>query len=121
MSFQILLNNLINSEQKQEIYKEFGLDWQWVRAAVMEAFTIEDRRKDMQQNTNIFRVLIKTLLKAGIITDRTKHVYAQFVDMKELAAEDDEVAGNDVAMAAVDTLRDINQNRQKMGARYRVN
>jgi hypothetical protein len=119
--FQVLLFNLVNSEQKQEIYGEFGLDWQWVRAAVLEAFSDEDRRQDMKQNTNIFRVLIKTLLKAGIITDRTRHVYAQWVDMDELAGEDDEVAGADVAARAMDTLREINASRVKMGARYRVN
>ena len=119
-SFQVLLFNLVNAEQKQEIYKEFGLDWKWVRNAVLEAFTEKDRREDMTKNTNIFRVLIKTLLKAGIITDRTRHVYQAWVDMDELDREDDEVAGTDVAMAAMEELKLINQNRQKMGARYRT-
>jgi ribonucleotide reductase beta subunit family protein with ferritin-like domain len=119
--FQVLLFNLVNSEQKQQIYEEFGLEWQWVRSAVLEAFTDQDRRQDMTQNTNIFRVLIKTLLKAGIITDRTKHVYGQWVDMAELAAEDDEVAGADVAREATEVLKDINQNRAKRNERYQVN
>jgi hypothetical protein len=112
--FQHLLNNLINSEQKQEIYQEFGLDWQWVRASILEAFGDEDRRADMQNATNIFRVLIKTLLKAGIITDRTKPIYSMWVDMDELALEDDEVVGTDLAEATVDELRGINGGRQKM-------
>ena len=59
--FQTLLFNLVNAEQKQEIYSEFGLEWQWVRSAVMEAFGEEDRRDAMRESTNIFRVLIKTL------------------------------------------------------------
>jgi hypothetical protein len=112
--FTHLLNNLVNSEQKQEIYTEFGLDWQWVRASILEAFGDEDRRADMQNSTNIFRVLIKTLLKAGIITDRTKPVYSMWVDMDELALEDDEVVGTDLALATVDELRGINSGRQKM-------
>jgi hypothetical protein len=120
-AFQVLLFNLVNAEQKQEIYKEFDLDWQWVRAAVLEAFTEKDRREDMTNNTNIFRVLIKTLLKAGIITDRTRHVYQAWVDIDELAKEDDEVAGHDVAMAAMEELKLINQSRHKMGARFRAN
>jgi len=120
-AFKVLLFNLVNAEQKQEIYKEFGLDWKWVRSAVMEAFTNEDRRSQMTENTNIFRVLIKTLLKAGIITDRTRHVYAAWVDMEELAAEDDEVAGADVAAQAMEELKLINSSRQKMGARFRTN
>ena len=112
--FMHLLDNLINSEQKKHIYAEFGLEWQWVRSAILEAFGDHDRREDMAQSTNIFRVLIKTLLKAGIITDRTKAVYAQWVDMDELALEDDEVVGTDLAMATVDELREINSGRQKM-------
>jgi hypothetical protein len=120
-AFQVLLFNLVNAEQKQEIYKEFDLDWKWVRSAVLEAFTDEDRRSQMTENTNIFRVLIKTLLKAGIITDRTRHVYAAWVDMEELAGEDDEVAGADVAARAMEELKEINSGRQKMGARFRAN
>ena len=117
--FQVLLFNLVNAEQKQEIYPEFGLEWEWVRGAVLEAFGEEDRRKAMTENTNIFRVLIKTLLKAGIITDRTKHVYGNWVDMAELHAEEDEVAGIDVAEAALKELAEINSHRRVMSKALR--
>jgi hypothetical protein len=113
--FQTLLFNLINAEQKQEIYAQFGLDWQWVRSAVMEAFTDSDRRRVMAQGTNIFRVLIKTLLKAGIITERTKAIYAMWVDMEELSRESDAVIGSDVAAEGIAYLRDINAGRKKIG------
>ena len=118
--FQTLLFNLVNSEQKQAIYPQFGLDWEWVRDAVMEAFTNEDRRKSMTEGTNIFRVLIKTLLKAGIITDRTKDVYGAWVDMAELQREDDEVAGIEVAEAAVAELTQINASRRVMSKALRA-
>ena len=75
----------------------------------------------MQQSTNIFRVLIKTLFKAGIITDRTKPIYANWVDMEELKLEDDEVVGSDLAEATVDELREINKGRQKMVRMLRTN
>ncbi|MDP6979741.1 MAG: ferritin-like domain-containing protein [Myxococcota bacterium] len=117
--FQHLLFNLINAEQKQAIYGEFGLDWEWVRSAVIEAFSDEDRRASMTESTDIFRVLIKTLLKAGIITDRTRHIYAQWVDMNELNREDAEVVGTDVAEEAMDVLRDINRGRKKIGKALR--
>ena len=117
--FQTLLFNLVNAEQKQEIYGTFGLDWQWVRSAVLEAFTDADRRAAMTKSTNIFRVLIKTLLKAGIITERTRPVYAAWVDMDELSRESDEVAGQDVADAAMVELREINRSRKKIGRALR--
>jgi rubrerythrin len=111
--FQTLLFNLVNSEQKKAIYPRFGLDWEWVRGAVLEAFSDSDRRMAMRQSTNIFRVLIKTLLKAGIITDRTKPVYSAWVDMDELRSESDEVVGSDIADATVLELREINAQKSK--------
>ena len=113
--FQTLLFNLVNAEQKQAIYGRFGLEWQWVRSAVLEAFTDSDRRSAMTKGTNIFRVLIKTLLKAGIITERTRSVYAAWVDMDELAREPDEVAGQAVADEAMVELREINRGRKRIG------
>lgn len=113
--FQTLLFNLVNSEQKQLIYAQFNLDWQWVRSAVMEAFTDDDRRRLMRQSNNIFRVLIKTLLKAGIITERTKSMYAAWVDMDELANESAEMVGDPIAEAGIEYLRDINRNRKRIG------
>ncbi|MFP8874704.1 MAG: ferritin-like domain-containing protein, partial [Myxococcota bacterium] len=113
--FQTLLSNLVNAEQKQEIYADFGLEWQWVRSAVMEAFGERDRRDAMRNSTNIFRVLIKTLLKAGIITERTRPTYAAWVNMRELDAEEDEVVGTDLANATVAELIEINRGRKKIG------
>ncbi|MEE2663716.1 MAG: ferritin-like domain-containing protein [Myxococcota bacterium] len=117
-TFQVLLFNLVNAEQKQTIYEPFGLEWQWVRSAVLEAFSDADRRVSMTRSTNIFRVLIKTLLKAGIITERTKQIYAQWVDMDELAAEDNAVVAADVVDAGIAELREINRNRNRVGRRF---
>jgi len=118
--FQTLLFNLVNAEQKQAIYEPFGLDWQWVRSAVMEAFTDADRRRVMTESTNIFRVLIKTLLKAGIITERTKPLYAAWVDMNELARESDAMVGDAIAESAMTELRAINQGHRKIGRALRT-
>ncbi len=113
--FEMLLFNLVNAEQKQHVYAKLGLDWEWVRDAIIESFTDDKRRAMMTESTNIFRVLIKTLLKAGIITSRTSATYAQWVDMDELAREDDEVVGTDVAEQGIAELREINRSRTKIG------
>src|SRR5882672_3040467 len=95
--FQTLLFNLINAEQMKVVYDSVGIDWQDARAAIMEAFTDADRREGMKQSANIFRVLIKTLLNAGIITERTKAFYAMYVDMDGLKNEGDRMVGDDIA------------------------
>jgi hypothetical protein len=112
--FNLLLFNLVNAEQKQLIYPRFGLDWQWVRAAVMEAFGDAERRRLMRESTNIFRVLIKTLLKAGIITERTRARYALWVDMDALSGESDRMVGDDIADEGIRSLREINAGKRKV-------
>jgi hypothetical protein len=111
--FHKVFMNLVNAEQKQSIYPQFGLEWQWVRAAVMEAFTDVDRRRLMKENTNIFRVLIKTLLHGGIITERTRHLYEAWVDLGELEREPEGVVGDAIADEAIVELREINSSKRK--------
>lgn len=106
--FQSLLLNLSDPEQKQHIYAEVGLDWKYVQAAMFEAFTSDFHRQQMQESTNIFRTLIKTLLKAGIITDRTAPYYAAFVDMRELHGEGDTMVGDAIAEEGIKFLKEIN-------------
>ncbi|MBV8191341.1 MAG: ferritin-like domain-containing protein [Alphaproteobacteria bacterium] len=115
--FQMLLFNLINAEQKQVIYAKYGLDWQWVRDAVREVFSDEDRRAQLKEGTNIFRVLIKTLLHAGIITKRTAPLYAVWVDMDELEAEGEGIPGEVVAEEMLVVLRKINAKRKRIGVK----
>jgi hypothetical protein len=117
--FTTLLDNLVNAEQKQAIYPRFGLEWEWVRSAVREAFTDADRRRMMRESTNIFRVLIKTLLHAGIITDRTRPVYAMWVDMRELATEGQGMVGDAIAEEGIEYLRGVNQGRKKIGRAFK--
>jgi hypothetical protein len=106
--FQTLLFNLINPEQMKEVYARYGMDWQDAQAALIEAITDDERRARMKESTDIFRVLIKTLLKAGIITDRTKAFYQTYVDMDELKAEGDHMIGDDIAEAGIRVLQTLN-------------
>ena len=115
--FQTLLFNLINTEQKQVIYAKYGLEWQWVRDAVKEIFSDDDRRAQLKEGNNIFRVLIKTLLHAGIITQRTAPLYAVWVDMKELEAEGEGIPGDIVAEEMLVVLREINAKRKRISSK----
>ena len=106
--FQTLLFNLINPEQMQVVYESVGIPWQDAMAAITEAFGDEKRREMMKQSANIFRVLIKTLLNAGIITDRTRNYYAMYVDMNELKNEGSRMVGDDIAEEGIKFLQTIN-------------
>ena len=106
--FQVLLYNLGSPDQKEWIYREVGLDPAWCQQAFMEGLTDAAIREEMQEATNIFRVLIKTLVKAGIITDRTRGVYAAYIDMAELYAESDRMVGDDIAEEGIKYLIKLN-------------
>lgn len=106
--FQTLLFNLVAPTQQRDLYEEFGLDPDRVIAEMALLVTDETRRENMKEQTNIFRVLVKTLLNAGIITDRTRAFYATYVDIDELKAEGDRMVGDDIAEEGIKYLQEIN-------------
>jgi hypothetical protein len=106
--FQTLLFNLVSPSQQRDLYEEFGLDPDKVIAEMAAMVTDETRRENMKEQTNIFRVLVKTLLNAGIITDRTRAFYAIYVDMDELKTEGDRMVGDDIAEEGIKYLQEIN-------------
>ena len=106
--FQTLLFNLVGPSQQRSLYEEFGLDPDIVIAELAEIVTDESRREGMKEQTNIFRVLVKTLLNAGIITERTRGFYGMYVDMDELRSEGDRMVGDDIAEEGIKYLQEIN-------------
>jgi hypothetical protein len=112
--FQVLLYNLGSPDQKAWIYQELGLDPVWCQQAFMEAITDTAIREEMQEATNIFRVLVKTLLKAGIITDRTRNNYAAYIDMAELHNEGDKMIGDEIAEQGIKYLIQLNGGKMIM-------
>jgi hypothetical protein len=106
--FQTLLFNLVAPHQMTAIYDQFGLDPEKVMASFQDAVTDEMRRENMKEGTNIFRVLVKTLWNAGIITERTAGFYATYVNFDEFKAEGEEMVGDAIADEGIQYLKTIN-------------
>jgi len=117
--FQTLLFNLVAPSEQRDLYEQFGLDPDRVIAEFAEIATDAARREDMKEATNIFRVLIKTLLNAGIITERTRAFYAIYVDMDELKGEGDGMVGDAIAEDGIAYLKTINF-RDRAGSPLRI-
>src|ERR1700676_4382926 len=109
--FEMLLFNLSSLAQRAYIYEGFGLDVKVLRESVRERF-VGGRKNSLREGTNVFRVLVKTLLKPGIVTDRTIHIYAAWVDTDALEAEGDTMIGDAIAAEGIDYLRAINSKRR---------
>src|SRR5580692_7914301 len=114
--FQTLLFNLVNPQQMLPVYQSLGLDHNDAMAALTEAFGDEERRERLKESTNIFRVLIKTLLNTGIITERTKNFYGMYVDMDELKNEGERMVGDDIAEEGIKYLQTINFSDKSKGS-----
>jgi len=105
---QKLLFDRGSPQQQAEIYGAFGLDPERVIADIVQRRKDRDPARRFKSDTNIFRVLIKTLLKAGLITGRTRSFYAMYVDLDELAGEGDRMVGDDIAEDGIRYLQEIN-------------
>ncbi|MBV9555148.1 MAG: ferritin-like domain-containing protein [Alphaproteobacteria bacterium] len=112
--FEMLLFNLSSLAQRAYIYEAFGLDVAVLRDSVREAFS-GGRKNALREGTNIFRVLVKTLLNAGIVSERTIHIYAAWVDVEGLQGEGDAMIGDAIAAEGIDYLRAINAMRRTIG------
>jgi len=118
--FQSLVMNLGSPQQQAQMYQDFGLDPEKVIAGLMEVRSHERTRERLKESTNIFRVLIKTLLKSGLITERTKPFYATYVDMDELKSEGDRMVGDDIAEEGIKYLQEINFKDRSNAAAVRI-
>jgi hypothetical protein len=118
--FQSLIMNLGSPQQQAEMFNEFGLDPAKVMEGLIALRADAKQRERMRESTNIFRVLIKTLLKSGLITDRTKAFYATYVDMDELVAEGDRMVGDDIAEEGIKYLQEINFKDRSNAAAIRI-
>ncbi len=115
--FQSLLFNMGSPNQQAAVYRDFGLDPDKVREEMVKLIQNDERRRErLKSQTNIFRVLIKTLHNAGLITDRTRPFYATYVDMEELKAEGDKMVGDDIAEEGIKYLQEINFKDRAAGA-----
>jgi len=106
--FQSLLFNLGSPQQQAAMYQEFGLDPAKVMEGLVELRSDTRLRERLKESTNIFRVLIKTLVKSGLITNRTRAFYVTYVDMDELFGEGDRMVGDDIAEEGIKYLQEIN-------------
>lgn len=118
--FETLLFNLANIRQRQTIYPKFGLDWEWVRDSVREVYTDRDaqKRKDLKDPSSVMRVLVKTLSNSGIITDRTRPLYANWIDMDDLEQDEVMQIGDAIAADGIAFLKSINADRRVIGQKF---
>jgi hypothetical protein len=114
---QSLLFDRGSPAQNAAMYEDFGLDPERVIADIVKRRAERDPTRRFKGETNIFRVLIKTLFNAGLITARTRPFYAAYVDLEELAAEGGRMPGDDIAEEGIRYLQGINfKDRAERGA-----
>ena len=105
---QSLIFDRGDPREMAEIFGQFGLDPQRVIEEIIQRRKERDPVRRFRGDTNVFRVLIKTLLNAGLITERTRSFYGAYVDLDELAGEGQRMVGDDIAEDGIRYLQAIN-------------
>jgi hypothetical protein len=105
---QKLMFNQTAPTQQAVVFEEFGMDPERVFEGFLEMRRNRDPNRKIRGQTNAFRVLIKTLLNAGLITGRTRGFYATYVEMDELESESLAMPGEAIAEEGIRFLQEIN-------------
>ena len=116
--FHDVLMNLVGADQKVGLYRRCGIDPDFAIGAMKEAITDDTRRNFMREGTNIFRTLIKTLWQGGLITDRTRPYYTNWIDMDEIAGEGRWNVGDKIAEEGIASLQEINAGKRRVVRRF---
>lgn len=87
--FEKLYLNLNHIEQRRDVHEKFGLDHVDLVASLELHESEQVRRNRLFQQGNIFRSLLGNLVRAEIVTARTRSIYARWLDVDQLEREDD--------------------------------
>lgn len=114
--FESLMFNVFNPSQKHLLYTKHGLDPEQVRLHLREYYTDDVRRKEMSEQTGVLRIVVKALFQSGVVTERTRARYMQWVDVNELRSTTGKEAEEMIAEAGLTFLETVNAR----GSRRRV-
>lgn len=108
--FEKLLLNLMNVEERKQIFEQFDLNWEEVRQECDHIFSAESQREKLKQQGNVFRVLVRTLVKSGVITKRTRPIYSRWLDVDQVCEEADvlDMVGEIVSQQGISFLKQLN-------------
>lgn len=107
--FMNVFQNLSGTEERSLVYESLGLKPAWVIGAMREAQHDPAMRAAMERETLLYRVLAKTLEQSGIITGRTRPLYAAYFDLNSVPDDPDVLMGQGVARETMVELRAIHE------------
>jgi hypothetical protein len=98
---------LYSPEPRAEIYRRFGFEPQWIAGAIREAFRLPALRQQVRVDGQL-RILVRTLVQTGIMTERTRPLYQQWFNVADLA-RDQSRPEDAIAEQTTAELREINR------------
>lgn len=110
--FQSLVFKVFNPEQKQDLYQKYGLATDEVRAELQNIYADQARRDEMANSYSVFRLLVRTLVGSGIVTERTRGDYGRWVDLDTLGTEADHPVEDVITAEGLAFLKTVNAKRK---------
>ena len=118
--FQKLMFNVFNPTQKFHLYAKYGFDVEEVRIALRAVYTEDVRRQEIQDNLSVFRLVIKTLLTSGIVTDRTRAMYEKWINLSSIQADQSKSIEDIITSDGLAFLKRVNESRKKQNHQVRT-
>lgn len=106
--FQELMFKVFNPSQKTNLYKKYGWSVDYVKEKVRCYYTDEIRRKEFSEHNGVFRILVKTMIRSGIVSERTSHFYEKWLDLDCLQDDEKDSVEFQIARAGLEFLASVN-------------
>lgn len=107
--FQALMFNVFNPSQKSSLYAPYGWTVEQVGDSVRQSYTSDTRRKELSEEASVFRVVIRTLLGSGIVTERTKVEYERWINFASIDGEGAASIESAITSGGLALLEKLNQ------------
>lgn len=117
--FEELYLNLNHVGQRRAIYDRFGVDYAALQDSLAAGQTPDSCTESSHGDSTIFRALVGNLVRAGIVTSRTRHRYARWLDAGMPVREADplDMVGAMIAEQGAAFLQSVKQQRRQRRGR----
>ena len=105
--FRSLMFNVFNPSQKAALYQKYGWSSDYARQKIRAYYTDQVRRQELSEQAGVFRILARTLIRSGIVSERTRGAYAQWLDLDSLHIDDANPLESTIAQEGLDFIASV--------------
>ena len=99
--------DVFNPSQKTELYKKYGWNPEYAKQKIRVYYTEEVRKKELSEQVGFFRILARTLIRSGVVSDRTLSVYAKWIDLDSFCNDEMNPVESSIAKKGLEFIASV--------------